>query len=93
MAREFAPLVAKYEPYLSNYLNDWIVATGAGEEGFVLHRQIVHKFLDLMEKLSYFLKLGMCEFERSEVEFLGWKVTKEGITVNPSKATGLSEWP
>ena len=93
MAREFTPLVVKYEPYLSNYLNNWIVATRGGEEGLALHCQIVHKFLNLMEKLSYFLKLGKCEFERSEVEFLGWKVTEEGITVDPSKATGLSEWP
>ena len=38
MAWEFAPLVAKYEPYLLNYLNDWIVATKAGEDGLVLHR-------------------------------------------------------
>ena len=53
----------------------------------------MHKFLNLMEKLSYFLKLGKCEFERLEVEFLGWKVTEEGITVDPSKATRLSEWP
>ena len=53
----------------------------------------MHEFLDLMEKLSYFLKLGKCEFEGLEVEFLGWKVIEEGIMVNPSKATGLSEWP
>ena len=93
MAWEFAPLVAKYKPYLLNYLDNWIVATKAGEDGLVLHCQIVHEFLDLMEKLSYFLKLGKCEFERSEVEFLGWKVTEEGIMVDPSKVTGLSEWP
>jgi len=53
----------------------------------------MHDFLDLMEKLSYFLKLGKCEFEKSSVEFLGWLVTKEGVTVDPSKAVGLAEWP
>ena len=63
--------MAKYKPYLLNYLNNWIVATKAGEDGLALHCRIVHEFLDLMEKLSYFLKLGKCEFERSEVEFLG----------------------
>jgi hypothetical protein len=69
------------------------VATAGGEEGLVLHCLIMHEFLNLMEKLSYFLKMGKCKLERLEVEFLGWKVTKEGITVDLSKATGLSEWP
>jgi len=93
MARKFAPIVQKYEPYLSNYLDDWIVTTPGGEEGLQLHCRIMHNFLDLMEKLSYFLKLGKCEFEKSSVEFLGWLVTKEGVTVDPSKAVGLVEWP
>jgi len=33
MAQEFTPIIHKYEPYLSNYLDDWIVATPGGEEG------------------------------------------------------------
>ena len=33
MAKEFAPLLQKYEPYLSNYLDDWIIAMPGGEEG------------------------------------------------------------
>ena len=92
MACKFAPIVQKYEPYLSNYLDNWIVATLGGEEGLQLHCRIMHDFLDLMEKLSYFLKLGKCKFKRSLVKFLGWLVTKEGITVDPSKAVGLVEW-
>ena len=67
------------------------MANVAEEEGLVLCHQIVHKFLALMERLFYFLKLGKCKFERLEGEFLGWKVTKEGIIVNPLKVTGLSE--
>jgi hypothetical protein len=30
MTQEFTSLIAKYEPYLSNYLDDWIVATLGG---------------------------------------------------------------
>jgi hypothetical protein len=93
MAQEFAPLLVKYESYLSNYLDDWIVATPGGEEGLKLHCLIMHEFLDLMESLSYFLKIGKCEFEQPKVEFLGWLVTKEGITVDPVKASGLAKWP
>jgi hypothetical protein len=46
-----------------------------------------------MEKLSYFLKLGKYEFKMTKTEFLGWLITAEGITVNPTKASGLANWP
>ena len=49
MAKEFRTLMQKYEPYLSNYLDDWIVATPGGEDGLALHRQITHDFLDLLK--------------------------------------------
>ena len=93
MSHEFQPLIQKYEPYLSNYLDDWIIATPGGEEGLVLHRQITHEFLELLQKLLYFLKLRNCEFEQSSIKFLGWLVTQEGITIDPSKAKGLAQWP
>ena len=93
MAKEFQPLMQKYKAYLSNYLDDWIIATPGGEEGLALHRWITHKFLDLMECLSYFLKLGKCEFECPSVEFLGWLIIQEGAVVDLSKAARLSCWP
>jgi hypothetical protein len=93
MTREFSPLFQKYKLYLSNYLDNWIVVTPRGEEGLKLHHQIIYEFLDQMEKLSYFLKLGKCEFEWPTIEFLGWLITKEGITVDPTKAIGIAEWP
>ncbi len=92
MAWEFAPIISKYEPYLSNYLDDWIVATPGGDKGLALHHRIMHEFLNLMENLSYFLKLGKCEFEHTTIEFLGWLIICEGITVDPLKAAGLAEW-
>jgi hypothetical protein len=93
MAKEFAPLLQKYKPYLFNYLDDWIIAMLGGEEGLKLHWNIVHKFLDLMEKLSDFLKLGKCKFETTKTKFLGWLITAEGITVDSAKASGLANWP
>ena len=93
MAKEFQILTQHYEPYLSNYLDDWIIVTLGGEEGLILHRQITHNFLDLLQKRLYFLKLGKCKFEKSSIEFLGWMITPDGITVDPSKVSGLAHWP
>ncbi len=69
------------------------MATLEGDEGLKLHHCIVYKFLDQMEKLSYFLKIGKYKFKQSKIEFLGWLITKERITVDPMKAAGLVEWP
>jgi len=48
MAKEFHPLMSQYEPYLSNYLNNWIITTPGGEEGLALHQKITYEFLDLL---------------------------------------------
>jgi hypothetical protein len=34
---KFQPLVQKYEAYLLNYLDDWIITTLGGEEGLALY--------------------------------------------------------
>ena len=93
MVKEFQVIMQCYKPYLSNYLDDWIIATLGGEDSLALYWQIVYKFLDLLQQQLYFLKLGKCEFEKLSVEFLSWLITWEGITVNPSKAVGLANWP
>jgi hypothetical protein len=41
-------LIHQYKPYLSNYLDDWIIAMLDGEEGLALHREIIHAFLNLL---------------------------------------------
>jgi len=93
MAREFQLLICQYEPYLSNYLDDWIITTLDRKEGLALHWEITHTFLNLLQKLSYFLKLSKCKFEKDRIKFLGWLIMPDGITVDPSKVVGLASWP
>jgi len=50
-------------------------------------------FLNLLQTLSYFLKLSKCKFKKSSIEFLGWLITLKGITIDPSKVAGLANWP
>jgi hypothetical protein len=71
---EFQPLIQKYEAYLSNYLDNWIIAALEGKEGLALHRRITHEFLELLQKLSYFLKMGKCKFKQLSIEFLEWLI-------------------
>ena len=58
-----------------------------------MHRRIVHAFLDQMEQKSYFLKASKTQFEKPQIELLGWLVGKEGIKIDPSKVSGIADWP
>jgi hypothetical protein len=58
-----------------------------------LHEQIVNKFLTILEKHSYFLKVSKYEFKKPDMEFLGFKVEQETVQIDLSKIGGISDWP
>jgi hypothetical protein len=93
MHRDFCPLLQKYPENLGNYMDDWWIATANDKEGKKLHKQIVHEFLDKMEECSYFLKPKKCQFEKDEMEILGWLVGGGQVCIDPAKVKGISEWP
>jgi hypothetical protein len=93
MHRDFRSLLQKYPENLGNYMDDWWVATANDEEGRQLHKQIVHDFLDKIEECSYFLKPKKCQFEKDEMEILGWLVGGGRVRIDPAKVKGISEWP
>ena len=91
---DFRPLLQKYPENLKNYyMNDWWVTTADTKKGCWLHKQIIHEFLDLMEEKSYFLKASKMQFERPQMEILGWQVGGGCIRIDPSKVAGIAEWP
>jgi hypothetical protein len=93
MHRDFCSLLQKYPENIGNYMDDWWIVTADDEEGRRLHTQITHKFLDLMEERSYFLKPKKCQFEKNTMEILGWLIGGGKIQIDPAKVKGISEWP
>jgi hypothetical protein len=93
MHRDFHTLLQKYPENIGNYMDDCWIATASDEEGRRLHTQIIHKFLDLMEEKSYFLKPKKCQFKKDSMEILGWLVGGGKIRIDPAKVKGISEWP
>jgi hypothetical protein len=66
------PLLLKYLKHIANLMDDWAIATTNTPEGQALHEDIVHAFLELLEKHLYFLKALKCVFEKNHVNFLGF---------------------
>jgi len=93
MNRDLAPLKQKYPDNFSNYMDDVAIGTNNTPEGKDLHQKIVNEFLALLEHHSYFLKVSKCEFEKSSIEFLGFKIGNGTVQVEPSKLGGIANWP
>ena len=45
-----------------------------------------------MHDNDLYLKLGKCKFAKSEIEFLGWKVNKDGLTMDLKKVQAVTKW-
>jgi hypothetical protein len=93
MRRDFAPFLEWYRDNAGQYMDDWWMATKDDEEGITLHKKMIHDFLDNCEKKSYFLKASKCEIIQPQITLLGWLVMGEGLKIDLSKVTGISEWP
>jgi hypothetical protein len=57
------------------------------------HRHIVREVLRTLRKHDLYLKPERCEFERSEVEYLGLIVGVGKVAMDPVKVQGITEWP
>jgi hypothetical protein len=86
----FQPLMNEYPDAIDVYMDDIFIKTGPDIE---LHREIVHKVLDLLEKESFFLKLSKCKFEQTSIDYLGICIEKGVIHIDPTKRDGLANWP
>jgi len=93
MQSDFALFLEKYRENAGQYMDDWWIATADNAEGRALHTEAIHAFLSRCEEKSYYLKASKCKIMRPQITLLGWLVTGEGLCIDPSKVTGILEWP
>jgi len=93
MQKDFVPFLEQYKEDAGQYMDNWWIATTDDAEGRALHEKAIHAFLSTCEEKSYFLKTSKCEIMQPQITLLGWLVTGEGLHIDPSKVTGISEWP
>ncbi|CAL8465899.1 g5435 [Coccomyxa elongata] len=75
--------------FVQVYLDDILVFSKTEEE----HEQHLRRVLERLREHRLFAKLSKCEFYMREVEFLGHKVSEEGISVEEEKVAAIREWP
>ena len=67
------------------YLDDLIICSKGTEE----HFRKLRKVLEKLRAANFTLKLSKCELFRSELSFLGHRVSKDGLSVEESKKVAI----
>src|SRR5258707_3337671 len=57
------------------------------------HLWIICQVLSTLWKWRLFLKPEKCKFEQKEVKYLGLVISKDHVTMDPTKVHGVMEWP
>src|ERR1700761_7118630 len=71
------------------YLDDILIFTKTLDE----HRAVTRRVLQLLKENGFFLKPEKCEWERTEVEYLGVVISENSVKMDPVKVAGVTEWP
>ena len=86
---KFAEEVFSGIPNLYTYLDDLLVFTSSKAE----HLKVVRMIFERLAEYGLALALPKCSFAQSEVEFLGYKVNKNGITPLSNKIQSITDFP
>ena len=57
------------------------------------HKKHLFMVFQKIKKNNLFVKLEKCEFFKSELEFLGYQITVDGLAIAPSKVSAIQDWP
>jgi len=78
---------------LENYMDDCGIGTKATPEGRRLHIMIIHDFFDILAKHGLHLKLSKSVFMQLQMDFLGVRISRDRVTIDPAKIAGLKDYP
>jgi hypothetical protein len=71
------------------YMDDIMIYSFEREE----HAEHVRKVLRRLRKYGLFAKLSKCEFSTTSVDFLGFRISTAGVSMDPSRVQAIEDWP
>ena len=71
------------------YMDDLLCYSPSLEQ----HLQDVREVLAILRQEGLYVKASKCEFGRSELGFLGHRVSAAGVAVDPRKVSAVRDWP
>nr|KYP72694.1 Transposon Ty3-I Gag-Pol polyprotein [Cajanus cajan] len=81
-----------FRPYLDHFvvvfIDDILIYSRTHEE----HEEHLQTILQILKDKQLYAKLSKCEFWLEEVKFLGHVISKDGVSVDPSKVEAVLLW-
>jgi len=87
MNRLFEPLITK--GYVTVYLDDILIHSKDAKD----HLKHIKEVLQILKDNKLYAKESKCEWNRTEVTFLGHLVGSDGIRMDPKKIDVVQNWP
>jgi hypothetical protein len=75
--------------YVLIYLDDILILDRELDE----HHKHVQEVIQRLRENKLYLKPEKCEFDQTEVEYLGVIIGNGQVRMDPVKVTGIAEWP
>ena len=80
-------------PYIDKFcvafLDDVLIYSRSESE----HLEHVSQVLDALDAANLKCKLSKCSFAQESTSFLGFRVSKDGLSVDPNKVSAVTNWP
>ena len=77
-------------PFTNCYLDDILISS---KGSFLDHKNIVLKILSTLDEYNFAVKWSKCKFFQKEIEWLGVKISKSGITPLFDKSKAIKDLP
>ena len=79
----------KHLPFVAVYLDDILIFSKTAEE----HLEHLRQVLQILKENKLYCKLKKCEFNQTELRFVGHIVGAKGIRPDPEKLSAVTDWP
>ena len=76
-------------PFTNCYIDDIVVAL---HRSLVEHKAIVYKILSISDKNNMAVKWGKCAFFKTDIEWLGFKISGDGVQPLVGKADAIKNF-
>ena len=80
---------ANLDDFVIVFLDDILIFSKTEED----HARHIDEVLKVLRKHQLYAKESKCEFVKQTMAFLGYLVTKDGITMDPDKVKAIVDWP